>query len=272
MHHIPKVIHQIWYQGEENVPQEYRYYASTWKKYNKNYEYLLWDQDSINQLICKMYPKYVELYEALPTMIQKIDFSKYCIIYAYGGIYVDMDCECLKPIDSLFSKSKKKLFVVSLEVDIFEQFASNYYNTLYNNGWFASSQKNALWKQVMKYISIQPIERAWYETNIGYIFRTTGPKAFSTVVNNFTEKEVVQSGLIDPIKWTEYTSHYDIDYSKYRNSYSIHHYGSKSINGQSWQSNSEIIIAMLLHYLKKYWKLSAVVMLLLLLDHTNSVL
>ena len=272
MHHIPKVIHQIWYQGGNKVPKEYRRYAISWMRNHEDYEYLLWEKDDIENLIKRSFPKYLQFYEMLPSMIQKIDFAKYCIMYAYGGLYVDMDCECLKPIDSLFLKTNKKLFVVSLDVDIFEQIASNYYDTLYNNGWFASSKKNALWKQLIKFVSQQPIERAWYETNIAYIFRTTGPKAFSQIVNNFSEKEVVQSVLIDPIKWTEYTSRKDIDYSKYSNSYSIHHYGSKSLNGKSWQSNSEIMLGMMLHYLKKSWKLSAVVMVLLILDHTNSVL
>lgn len=272
MHYIPKIIHQIWYQGGDEVPKQYRQYAFSWMRHNQDYEYLLWDKDDIEKLIKNSFPKYLQFYEMLPSMIQKIDFAKYCIMYAYGGLYVDMDCECLKPIDSLFLKSNKKLFVVSLDVDVFEQIASNYYDTLYNNGWFASSKKNALWKLVIKYISQQSIDRAWYETNIGYIFRTTGPKAFSQVVNNFSEKEVVESGLIDPIKWTDYTSRKDIDYSKYKDSYSIHHYGSKSLNGKSWQSNSEIMLGMLLHYLKKSWKLSAVVMVLLILDHTNSIL
>ena len=272
MHKIPKTIHQIWYQGEEHIPSNYRYYASSWRHYNKDYEYLLWVKEDISELISKIYPHYYNFYESLPSMIQKIDFAKYCIMYAYGGVYVDMDSECLKPIDSLFSRSKKKLFVVSLDVDIFEQFASNYYETLYNNGWFASTQKNALWKLVMKHISKQSMERHWYETNIGYIFRTTGPKAFSQVVNNFSEKKVIDNNLIDPIKWTDYISPAHIDYSKYSDSYSIHHYGSKSINGNSWQSNSEIMLGMLLHYFKKYWKLSAVVIVLLILDHTNSIL
>jgi len=271
MHKIPKIIHQIWYQGEEHIPFEYRRYSMSWKHYNKDYEYLLWDNEDITELVSKIYPKYLNFYESLPSMIQKIDFAKYCIIHAYGGVYVDMDSECLKPIDPLFLKSKKKLYVVSLGIDIFEQIASNYYDTLYNNGWFASSRKNALWKLLMKHISNQSMERQWYETNIGYIFRTTGPKAFSQVVNNFTHKEVIKNNLIDPIKWTDYISPSHVDYSKYPESYSIHHYGSKSINGNSWQSNSEIIVGMLLHYFKKYWKLSTAILVLLILDHADPV-
>ena len=104
MHYIPKTIHQIWYQGEDNVPEEYRYYASTWRKYNKNYEYLLWDQDDISKLLCSLYPKYVEFYEALPTMIQKIDFAKYIILNHEGGCYVDMDTLSEKSLDNLLDK------------------------------------------------------------------------------------------------------------------------------------------------------------------------
>lgn len=268
MHKIPKIIHQIWYQGQEYVPENYRKYAASWKHYNREYEYLLWDREEIEQLISNVYPQYLRFYMDLPTMIQKIDFAKYFIMYEYGGVYVDMDCECLKPINSLFLKSKKKLFVVSLDVDIFEKIAANYYDTLFNNGWFASSKKNAVWKKVIAHITKQQLERQWYETNIGYIFRTTGPKAFSQIVNNFTEKKVLDNELIDPIKWTDYISPERIDYSMYSESYSIHHYGSKSINGNSWQSNGEIMLGMLLHYLKKTWKFSAVILVLLFLDYT----
>ncbi len=52
-------------------------------------------------------------------MIQKIDFAKYCIIYTYGGVYVDMDSECLKSIDGLFTG--KKIYFVDLDTDIFEK-------------------------------------------------------------------------------------------------------------------------------------------------------
>ena len=271
MKEIPKLIHQIWYQGEENIPLEYLKYSKSWIKLNPDYNHLLWDENSIDKLIRKKFKNYYTLYLNFPTMIQKIDFAKYCIIYEYGGIYIDMDCECIKSISEIFLK-KRLLYVVDLEIDIFEKIFANYYGKqLFNNGWFASLPKIPIWHLLLKQIKRVNLERQWYETNIAYIFRTTGPKIFSEVITSYIEQEprvyILKSSEIDPIKWCDYTVPSQINYNDYPNSYSIHHYGSKRINGKSWQSNIEIIAGITLGYVKKLWIFIILLIGLFFLDH-----
>ena len=270
LHKIPKIIHQIWYQGEDNVPSNYKKYALSWTKKNVDYEYVLWSEKEIKQLITVKFQKYLIFFNSLPTMIQKIDFAKYCIMYEHGGVYADMDSECINGVDSLFQSSKETLYVASLSTDFFENLVHGYHDQLYNNGWFASSKKNVFWKLLMSQIKKEDMQRKWYDTNISYIFRTTGPKIFSHVVNtlrNSIRIKILENGLFEPIKWIDYTCDKDIDYESLKECYCIHHYGSKMINGQSWQSNGEIITGITLHYIKQSWYLFAALGTLIVLDH-----
>jgi inositol phosphorylceramide mannosyltransferase catalytic subunit len=269
-HKIPKIIHQIWYQGEDNIPEKYRAYSRSWKRKHKDYEHLLWSEDDIKELLKHKFPEYINFFNSLPEMIQKIDFAKYCILYTYGGVYVDMDLECLKNLDSLFSKELKKLYVVNLDADIFEKIIANHYGELYNNDWFASVKKHVYWRLLMEHIKNENLKREWYETSIGYIFRTTGPKVFSEVLSKIRFSTVVSlpHDKIDPIKWVDYDG--KIDYSKYPDAYTLHHYGSKNMDGLAWQSNIEIVGGIVFSKIKKYWYLFAIALGIILLDHADS--
>lgn len=94
---IPKIIHQIWLQGEINIPHNYLVNIEKWKKLNPNYDYKLWDENSISLLV-NLYPDLKNLYSTL-SFFNKIDFSKYLILKHYGGVYCDMDTYPLKSID-----------------------------------------------------------------------------------------------------------------------------------------------------------------------------
>jgi inositol phosphorylceramide mannosyltransferase catalytic subunit len=43
----------------------------------------------------------VPLYEAYPEAIQRVDAARYVILREFGGVYADLDLQCLRPIDAL---------------------------------------------------------------------------------------------------------------------------------------------------------------------------
>ena len=45
-----KIIHQIWFQGEKNIPEKYKPYIESIKKHNKEFNYILWDDQSLQEL------------------------------------------------------------------------------------------------------------------------------------------------------------------------------------------------------------------------------
>ena len=46
---IPHIIHQIWFQGEDNIPKKYPNYSKSWKEMNPKFKYIFWDGEKIGR-------------------------------------------------------------------------------------------------------------------------------------------------------------------------------------------------------------------------------
>ena len=97
-----KNLHQIWLQGEP--PDKFRDNVDSLKKHHSQWNYKLWDERSILELIQNNYhKKYVEMWKSYPTLIQKCDSARHFILHTYGGLYVDLDIYFIKSIDNLIT-------------------------------------------------------------------------------------------------------------------------------------------------------------------------
>jgi mannosyltransferase OCH1-like enzyme len=47
------------------------------------------------------YPRLWPLYRRYPEQIQRVDAARYMLLHHYGGVYADLDIECLRPFDDL---------------------------------------------------------------------------------------------------------------------------------------------------------------------------
>lgn len=108
--HIPKIIHQIWLGGE--VPIKYKKYMQSWKLFNPDWQYFLWTDENINNI--KMSKR--SIFDACQNQGMKSDYLRYEILRKYGGIYCDVDFECIKPFDDLLNL---KLFCGIAYGDVF---------------------------------------------------------------------------------------------------------------------------------------------------------
>lgn len=86
---IPKIIHQIWL-GPAAPPLEW---MESWKKKNPSWDYKLWTEENIPKLYNQ------KQYDRITEYSGKADILRVEILYQYGGIYIDADCECLNPLD-----------------------------------------------------------------------------------------------------------------------------------------------------------------------------
>lgn len=93
------LISQIWFQGASEAPAKYAAFRDSWRNKHPEADIITWDQESIEALIDEHYSEWRFLYDLMPLMIQKIDIAKIFIIHRYGGSYVDMDSESLRPLD-----------------------------------------------------------------------------------------------------------------------------------------------------------------------------
>ena len=75
----------------------------TWKLLHPTYEYQYWTDERNRDFILHQFPEYLSLYDAYPLAIERAELARYLILYYFGGIYVDMDFEALRPIDNLLA-------------------------------------------------------------------------------------------------------------------------------------------------------------------------
>ena len=95
---IPKILIQTW--KTRRLPDQFAEWSSTWKTLNPEFIYMFFDDGDCFRFVHKNYPEYLDLYESL-IAIEKADVFRYLVLHKYGGVYVDMDTSCFKPIGGL---------------------------------------------------------------------------------------------------------------------------------------------------------------------------
>lgn len=98
------IIHQIWMQGEPAIPDEYRRHATTLRAMNPEFEYKVWDERELERVCAGLGDRYLRAFRSAPHMHQRVDFGRYCVIYRYGGISIDMDVVPIKPIGPVVAR------------------------------------------------------------------------------------------------------------------------------------------------------------------------
>lgn len=122
---IPKIIHIMWLGGK--LPNEYREYVESWKKFHPDWITIFWTDNSLNydqgkevlytfgqleqklasaqkgnRLVIDVNQLNFDnrgLYNQAVNYGEKSDILKWEIVYRFGGVYTDIDFECLQPLD-----------------------------------------------------------------------------------------------------------------------------------------------------------------------------
>jgi len=93
---IPKIIHYCWLSNDP-IPEILQRYMKTWKEKLSSYEFILWDFKRFDINISNWVK---QAFEAKKYAFAA-DFIRLYAVYNFGGIYLDMDIEVLKPFDDL---------------------------------------------------------------------------------------------------------------------------------------------------------------------------
>ncbi|MFX0091773.1 MAG: glycosyltransferase family 32 protein [Candidatus Hodarchaeota archaeon] len=141
---IPKIIHQTW--ETTDIPPEFREYVASWKKFHPDWKYMLWTEEMRRGFIKKSFPWFLEHYDRYPKNMQRADAFRYFLLYEIGGLYVDLDFECLKSMDGLIGDSETCL--LGLEPDLHCQIWKK--EKIICNAWMASPPKHEFFKEVFQ--------------------------------------------------------------------------------------------------------------------------
>lgn len=161
---IPRVLLQTFKDNLVGLPVA----QNTQKLLDRNpeYSYMLYTDERAASLIRDVFPPCVHAaLLMLETGAAKGDLIRYCLLYAHGGVYLDMDSTCTTPLRDLIGKEDE--FFIGLEPDM------------------ASPVNWAMaYKPYHPYVAslIRECVRRVLRKSEGHIFDATGPNLYSDVL------------------------------------------------------------------------------------------
>jgi len=179
---IPKIIHHIW-MGNKEIPQNNIFCINTIKELHKDFEYKLWIDKDIDELMKNDFPDYYDEFNKLPRMIMKIDMFRYFLMYKFGGLYTDVDYYMFKSFDLLENQ---------VVIPCNREFEDKTPECL-GNCFFASIPNHSFWKSLMD--TLFSIDRTTIDYQIdktidGNILGT-GPAFVYNMWKNYNEKNTI---------------------------------------------------------------------------------
>lgn len=106
---IPRTIHFIHFtdlyrrrDGTPSLPPITLLHApQLCRKYNPSFGIRIWNQTEAHTFIETEYPWFLPTYDAYKHPIQRVDALKYFVMYHFGGVYMDLDVACRRPLEPL---------------------------------------------------------------------------------------------------------------------------------------------------------------------------
>ncbi len=247
MNKIPKIIHQVFFSTEVAVPipEKYERCRKTVREHHPHWKHIFWDKTKARKFIEENYFWFLTVFDAYPYQIQRIDVIRYFILHYYGGFYMDMDIECIKPIDDL--------------LEDFEMILAKAFHG-YTNAVIGSVPGHPLWLEVFEALKKRQ-DRSFLKSNHFfkksmpyYVCYSTGPLLLSdcVIVGKFHKRPEVRSC---PSYIFEPGTPVEIDGKLYKlqdkqESYTIHHMTSH------WVPMHQKILSNIFDFLvKPYWNL-----------------
>jgi len=174
------IIHQVYGIFNDNKKlgdiKPYKYATDKTKGFCKKHKikYKMWNLNDCLKLLNTHFKKYKKLWNYFRYDIQRADFIRYCILYKYGGIYVDCDIYPTKDIKHLFKMDY--FFVIYPEL-----------NHIYN-AIIGSKPENMLLLDIMKECEKSTYEKQKLEIYKSWkgrlVFQTTGQYMLARVLKN----------------------------------------------------------------------------------------
>ncbi|KAJ3300157.1 hypothetical protein HK104_003767 [Borealophlyctis nickersoniae] len=192
---VDHIIHQSW--KTDQVPAMFQEWAATWPRFHPNWKYILWTDASNRELVKTHYPWFLSYYDRLPSNIARADTSRYFYMHKFGGIYADLDAECVRNFESLVTPERGTAFLAAMSDD---------YEHDHNipNAWLASGKEHPFWLHMIYQIMYE-LEHG--EKSAEWI---TGPAALKRAWKNYNDRvpadereevTILEPGYIYPFDW-----------------------------------------------------------------------
>ena len=190
---IPPIIHQIWYQGEENIPTKYDAFRASVRRLHPGWNVRVWGEREMREMVQQHFPTLLETYDAYPQMVQRVDAFKLVVLWVQGGVYLDMDMELVRRLDELIHPNDE--FVVCGMED--EPFLAPLLHLVgmrmrINNAFIASMPKHPFLQEMIDALPAASVNRALLKMTALYVPQSTGPMFITEQVRKGSIKHSIR--------------------------------------------------------------------------------
>lgn len=182
---IPKILSQIWI-GPHPPPERW---MSTWSLAHPTWEYRVWTEREIRSL--KMPPAAKVVYRRAYDMglyDAAADVARFAILNLHGGVYVDADSVCLRPLDG----------APFLDAGFFAVQEITWVPDLVSDAFMGAVAGHGV---LRRYLDAMSEVRGLTATGGGAPWIKTGPKLLTRILKRSRENDIV----IAPM-WAFYTT------------------------------------------------------------------
>lgn len=194
---FPKIIHQIWVGNRRPIPHiDYRLKL---QQLHPDWSYILWTDDMVREYALYNRCDY-ENYSFNPAI--QADMLRYQIIHDFGGVYLDIDFEPIKPMDELFVDNSIHFYCCGIWKE----------RNQICNGFFAAKPRSKILQMLRLYLDKRYRLKDYHRKRAVYV---SGPEPFGIVTLNCIKKKIETVAVVP----------YDCFYSKQitPNTFARHH-------------------------------------------------
>ena len=147
---IPRIIHQSW--KVEQVPERWLGFQASWRRHHPGFEYRLWTDDDNRAFVARQFPEFLPVYDGYRHPVNRADLARYLVVAHFGGVYADLDCEALRPIDALL-EGRSLVFGLEPQSHVDKPaVTSRGFKRIVCNALFASVPGHPFWKHLFPFL------------------------------------------------------------------------------------------------------------------------
>lgn len=198
---VPRRIFQTWKEREVQNPV-LRSWQNSWKELNPGYSYYIFDDTDNREFVKNNFPDMLELYDSYKENICRVDVIRYMYLYVNGGIYADLDFQCLQSFQPFIEQMEERgINVVMGGLGEMEKSEHNFHDI--PNALIVSSVRTDFWLfvlQALKNMHIDTVQKACPEILTGPVFIKLCVQAYNNTVDTETVRSIYGSNIFENIQ------------------------------------------------------------------------
>ena len=193
---IPPILHQLW--RTTDLPPNMAEWRAGWMANHPGWIHELYNNVAMRRITAGRAPEWLPTFDALPRMIQRVDFFRYLIVHLDGGMYADLDTISCQPCDRLLAGA-------SCVLGIENHISGELQQTLgYERPWqlanfiFAAAPEHPLFAALLEAIARRATEKIESDHDI---LEITGPRLLTRIAYDLPADLRGPIRLLPQINW-----------------------------------------------------------------------